>query len=122
MPNRIIDLSRMKLTPSNRKLVIIGDGACGKTSLLSVFTLGYFPTVCKSSVLFRTQWLTKDAAIRSDGFRELRHRLPSRWEVSTASAMGYSRPRRLRAPTTFSIQPSTCHPHSILRLESRLIA
>ncbi|KAI7277072.1 GTP-binding protein [Hortaea werneckii] len=28
----------------NRKLVIIGDGACGKTSLLSVFTLGYFPT------------------------------------------------------------------------------
>lgn len=30
---------------SYRKLVIIGDGACGKTSLLSVFTLGYFPTV-----------------------------------------------------------------------------
>jgi GTPase SAR1 family protein len=29
-----------------RKLVIIGDGACGKTSLLSVFTLGFFPTVC----------------------------------------------------------------------------
>jgi hypothetical protein len=29
-----------------RKLVIIGDGACGKTSLLSVFTLGYFPRVC----------------------------------------------------------------------------
>lgn len=28
---------------SARKLVIIGDGACGKTSLLSVFTLGYFP-------------------------------------------------------------------------------
>ncbi|KAL9631216.1 MAG: hypothetical protein Q9164_006013 [Protoblastenia rupestris] len=28
----------------SRKLVIIGDGACGKTSLLSVFTLGYFPT------------------------------------------------------------------------------
>ena len=31
--------------PLYRKLVIIGDGACGKTSLLSVFTLGYFPTV-----------------------------------------------------------------------------
>ncbi|CCH59024.1 hypothetical protein TBLA_0B01800 [Henningerozyma blattae CBS 6284] len=26
-----------------RKLVIIGDGACGKTSLLHVFTLGTFP-------------------------------------------------------------------------------
>ncbi|KAJ8099168.1 P-loop containing nucleoside triphosphate hydrolase protein [Lipomyces tetrasporus] len=26
-----------------RKLVIVGDGSCGKTSLLSVFTLGEFP-------------------------------------------------------------------------------
>lgn len=26
-----------------RKLVIVGDGGCGKTSLLSVFTLGSFP-------------------------------------------------------------------------------
>lgn len=33
-----------------RKLVIIGDGACGKTSLLSVFTLGYFPTRYVSSI------------------------------------------------------------------------
>ncbi len=35
-----------------RKLVIIGDGACGKTSLLSVFTLGYFPTVGARNLLF----------------------------------------------------------------------
>ncbi|CAG8439899.1 7070_t:CDS:2 [Acaulospora morrowiae] len=28
-----------------RKLVIVGDGACGKTSLLSVFTLGRFPKI-----------------------------------------------------------------------------
>lgn len=34
-----------------RKLVIIGDGACGKTSLLSVFTLGYFPTVSRPPYL-----------------------------------------------------------------------
>ena len=25
------------------KLVIVGDGACGKTSLLTVFKTGYFP-------------------------------------------------------------------------------
>lgn len=31
-------------TPVRRKLVIVGDGACGKTSLLYVFTLGEFPT------------------------------------------------------------------------------
>ncbi|POW14718.1 hypothetical protein PSTT_02702 [Puccinia striiformis] len=29
--------------PIRRKLVIIGDGACGKTSLLSVFAMGEFP-------------------------------------------------------------------------------
>ncbi|WBW73746.1 Rho family GTPase Rho2 [Schizosaccharomyces osmophilus] len=33
-----------------RKLVVVGDGACGKTSLLSVFTLGYFPTVSVPTV------------------------------------------------------------------------
>lgn len=40
----MIQDSMIDLSPC-RKLVIIGDGACGKTSLLSVFTLGYFPTV-----------------------------------------------------------------------------
>lgn len=29
----------------SRKLVVCGDGACGKTSLLSVFTRDYFPQV-----------------------------------------------------------------------------
>jgi len=30
-------------TPLRRKLVIVGDGACGKTSLLCSFALGEFP-------------------------------------------------------------------------------
>ncbi|KAH9990449.1 hypothetical protein BJV77DRAFT_1061006 [Russula vinacea] len=30
-------------TPLRRKLVIVGDGACGKTSLLCTFALGEFP-------------------------------------------------------------------------------
>lgn len=42
---RIILWSLANKYDLSRKLVIIGDGACGKTSLLSVFTLGYFPTV-----------------------------------------------------------------------------
>lgn len=29
-----------------RKLVLLGDGACGKTSLLNVFTRGFFPVRC----------------------------------------------------------------------------
>lgn len=34
----------MAENPIRRKIVIVGDGACGKTSLLYVFTLGEFPT------------------------------------------------------------------------------
>lgn len=37
--------------------MIIGDGACGKTSLLSVFTLGYFPTVAHVLILLSIQTL-----------------------------------------------------------------
>jgi Rho family protein len=33
----------MAQTPIRRKLVIVGDGACGKTSLLCSFALGEFP-------------------------------------------------------------------------------
>jgi GTPase SAR1 family protein len=40
-----------KLISNGRKLVIVGDGACGKTSLCSVFTLGYFPKVSPSEIL-----------------------------------------------------------------------
>ena len=46
-----------------RKLVIIGDGACGKTSLLSVFTLGYFPTVGFSTFQTQCRLLTCRAAL-----------------------------------------------------------
>ncbi|KAI9050314.1 hypothetical protein LZ554_005481 [Drepanopeziza brunnea f. sp. 'monogermtubi'] len=35
---------------TQRKLVLLGDGACGKTSLLNVFTRGYFPTVYEPTV------------------------------------------------------------------------
>ncbi|KAK9455103.1 small GTPase superfamily, partial [Dipodascopsis uninucleata] len=34
----------------SRKIVILGDGACGKTSLLNVFTRGYFPQVYEPTV------------------------------------------------------------------------
>ncbi|OAD69783.1 hypothetical protein PHYBLDRAFT_159683 [Phycomyces blakesleeanus NRRL 1555(-)] len=36
--------------PISRKLVVCGDGACGKTSLLNVFTRGFFPQVYEPTV------------------------------------------------------------------------
>jgi Rho family protein len=36
--------------PVQRKIVILGDGACGKTSVLNVFTRGYFPQVYEPTV------------------------------------------------------------------------
>ena len=33
-----------------RKLVVVGDGACGKTSLLITFSKGHFPEVTSLSV------------------------------------------------------------------------
>ncbi|KAF8311390.1 ras-domain-containing protein [Clavulina sp. PMI_390] len=36
--------------PMQRKLVVLGDGACGKTSLLNVFTAGYFTQIYEPTV------------------------------------------------------------------------
>ena len=47
-----------RLTPAS-KLVIIGDGACGKTSLLSVFTLGYFPKVRPLPASIGQAWMSE---------------------------------------------------------------
>jgi Rho family protein len=35
---------------TQRKIVLLGDGACGKTSLLNVFTRGFFPQVYEPTV------------------------------------------------------------------------
>ena len=52
------------LTP--KKLVIIGDGACGKTSLLMVYTGGKFPTEYTPTVFEVTN---KEVGISSQEYR-----------------------------------------------------
>ena len=52
------------LTP--KKLVIIGDGACGKTSLLMVYTGGKFPTEYTPTVFEVTN---KEVGINSQEYR-----------------------------------------------------
>ena len=41
---------RGEMSGIRRKLVIVGDGACGKTSLLSVFALGEFPETYEPTI------------------------------------------------------------------------
>lgn len=47
-PNEMRLLCGRTKRPITRKLVVCGDGACGKTSLLNVFSRGYFPQVQKT--------------------------------------------------------------------------
>lgn len=49
---------------TRRKLVIIGDGACGKTSLLSVFAMGEFPELYEPTV---RPWPLLSPSLRPDG-------------------------------------------------------
>lgn len=116
-----------------RKLVIIGDGACGKTSLLSVFTLGYFPTVSSPSncsyidlpadILFlalreshsmsRTLNIQLMSSAGPHSIRKLCHGLQSGWKVSSVGSMGYGRSRRLRATPTTCICEGTRYSHRL---------
>ena len=48
--NYTLTFSVVKMAAIRKKLVIVGDGACGKTCLLIVFSKDNFPEVCTVSI------------------------------------------------------------------------
>ncbi|KAF2720348.1 hypothetical protein K431DRAFT_226692 [Polychaeton citri CBS 116435] len=96
-----------------RKLVLLGDGACGKTSLLNVFTRGYFPTVYEPTVFENYV---------HDIFIDNTHVELSLWD--TAGQEEFDRLRSLSYDDTHAIMLcfSVDSPDSLENVESKWVA
>lgn len=75
----------------SKKIVVVGDGGCGKTCLLISYSQGYFPEVSSQNENFSALSLITHQEIRSNGLRELHHLPypPSKRKDCRARPMGH---------------------------------
>ncbi|KZV89531.1 small GTPase Rho3/GTP-binding protein Rho3 [Exidia glandulosa HHB12029] len=98
--------------PIQRKLVVLGDGACGKTSLLNVFTRGFFTQVYEPTVF---ENYVQDIQV-DDEYVEM-----SLWD--TAGQEEFDRLRSLSYAETHVIMLcfSVDNPNSMANVESKIV-
>ncbi|RMY10948.1 hypothetical protein D0868_03422, partial [Hortaea werneckii] len=120
----VLGLSKMPLCGGSktvqRKLVLLGDGACGKTSLLNVFTRGYFPTVYGVMLTSKSEPTVFENYVH-DIFIDNTHVELSLWD--TAGQEEFDRLRSLSYDDTHAIMLcfSVDSPDSLENVESKWV-